>query len=131
MYLEELLMKTIKDLKQLKTEQFYGLLFDARTMTHKMHLETKSYSTHKALNDFYSEIEDLADEYIECFQGQYGILDLEETSIDENDPISYISEFVDKTKKYQETVKDSHLKNIIDEIISLCYKTLYKLKHLK
>ena len=124
-------MKTIKELKELKTEQFYGLLFNARTMTHKMHLETKSYAIHKALNDFYSEIEDLADEYIECFQGQYGILTFEETSIDKDDPINYISEFIEKTKKYQNTIKYSHLKNIIDEIVALSYKTLYKLKHLK
>jgi hypothetical protein len=28
-------------------------------------------------------------------------------------------------------MKDSHLQNIVDEILSLTYKTIYKLKYLK
>lgn len=123
-------MKTIKDLKDIKAEQFYGLLFDARNKMHRSHLATKSYSEHKALNEFYDEILDLSDEFLECYQGQFGKLTFEEHEITESDSINYLHKFADKTKKFQESIKESHLKNIIDEMIALTYRTLYKLKFL-
>ena len=57
-------------------ESFVAKLFSARQQTYNMHLKTKSFAEHKALNDFYDEILDLADEFIETYQGQYGLLNL-------------------------------------------------------
>ena len=41
--------------------EFILLCFHARTNAHVLHLETRSYAAHKALNEFYDEIVDLAD----------------------------------------------------------------------
>jgi len=124
-------MKTIKDLKDINVEQFYGLLFDARNKIHSFHLKTKSYSEHKALNEFYDEILDLTDEFLECYQGQFGLITFEDYQLTDNDSVAYLSKFVEKVKKFQDLTKESHLKNIIDEMIALTYRTLYKLKFLK
>ena len=127
-------MKTIKDLKNITIEQFVSLLFEARDISHNYHLKSKSYSEHIALNEFYSKILELTDEFVETYQGQYGIINItNEEKSDINLPINYLMSFVDKIRKYNFSldVKDSHLKNIIDEMTALTYKTLYKLKNLK
>lgn len=127
-------MKTIKDLKAITIEQFTSLLFEARNVTHINHLKSKSYSEHIALNEFYSGLLELADEFIETYQGQYGIINItNEEKIDSDSSIAYLTNFVDKTRKFNCSIdeKDSHLKNIIDEMTALTYKTLYKLKNLK
>lgn len=125
-------MKTIEDLKTITVNQYYGLLFEARNNTHNFHLKTKSYAEHVALNEFYSAIIDYADELIETYQGQYGLIEMDNSKkIEQENSVKYLTEFAEKTVKFNETIKDSHLKNIIDEITSLTYKTLYKLKYLK
>lgn len=43
-------------------------LFHARTTAHILHLKTRSHAQHKALNDFYDEIVDLADALAEAYQ---------------------------------------------------------------
>lgn len=125
-------MKTIEDLKSLNINQYYGLLFETRNRIHNFHLKTKIYAEHIALNEFYSGIIDYADEFIETYQGQYGLIEMDDSKkIEQENSVKYLTEFVEKTVKFNETLKDSHLKNIIDEITSLTYKTLYKLKYLK
>ena len=44
-----------------KAADFVGALFLARDVAHSVHLNTRSYAKHKALNEFYDEIIDLAD----------------------------------------------------------------------
>ena len=40
-----------------------------------MHLQSKSYSQHKALGRYYEDVIDLADRYAEAFQGCYDVID--------------------------------------------------------
>ena len=42
--------------------EFIMKLLHARTSAHVMHLQTRSYATHKALEDFYTAIVDFVDE---------------------------------------------------------------------
>jgi hypothetical protein len=117
-----------KDVKSLVNK-----LFEVRQVSHNAHLQTKSYSAHKALNSFYDDLLDLTDEFIETYQGQYGILSGYE-KIDVS-PVTDIESYLDGAVKIfmaaRENLKDSHLQNIMDEIVSLTYRTLYKLKNLK
>ena len=53
-------------------------LFHARTNAHVLHLRTRSYAAHKALNEFYDEIVELTDDLAESYQGRYGIQDYPE-----------------------------------------------------
>ena len=45
----------------MKAADFVGMLFLARDVAHSVHLNTRSFSKHMALNTFYEEIIELAD----------------------------------------------------------------------
>ena len=47
----------------MKAADFVGLLFLARDVTHSVHLNTRSYSKHIALNIFYDRIIGAADDF--------------------------------------------------------------------
>ena len=108
-------------------------LFEARDVAHLVHLRTKSYAQHKALNSFYDDIVGLADSFYETHAGQYGQTKFEFSSAKETDIVDYLEDFGRFMTESHNAVdkKDTHLHNIIDEIAALCYQTLYKLKFLK
>jgi hypothetical protein len=121
--------------------KFVSKMFESREMAHIYHLQIKgdgSYAGHKALDEYYSSILDLIDELIETYQGQYDIIENYE-QIDTNgtntvDKIQYfidLAEFIKSTRKVAFLEEDSHLQNVIDEMVGLVYRTLYKLKNLK
>lgn len=108
--------------------------FQARTEAHLAHLVTGSYAEHKALNDFYDGIVDLADSYAECAQGRYGLMKFAaiRPKVGEmGKPLSTPTElrtWIDENRK--QCGDASELQNIIDEIVSLCDSTIYKLRFL-
>ena len=53
---------------------FVGTLFLARDVAHSVHLGTRSFSKHMALNEFYDNIVDLADKFAEAYQGRHGLI---------------------------------------------------------
>jgi hypothetical protein len=53
---------------------FVGILFLGRDVAHSVHLNTRSYAKHVALNTFYDEIVDLADKFAEAYQGRHGLI---------------------------------------------------------
>jgi hypothetical protein len=127
-------MMSLKDYKNSKDiKNLIKKLFESRQVTHNVHLQTKSYSQHKALNGFYEDILDLTDKLIETYQGQYGIITGYEGI--EVSAVSDIETYLEDCAKIftlgKEGLKDAHLQNIMDEIIALTYQTLYKLKNLK
>ena len=119
----------------MKCNDFIGTLFLARDVTHSVHLNTRSYAKHKALQGFYEGIIDLADGFAEAYQGRYGLIG----------PISLMSakktgnivEFLEnqleeiEAGRYDVCKKeDTPLQNLIDGIIELYLSTLYKLRFL-
>ena len=112
---------------------FVSVLFHSGTNAHFMHLQTKSYSEHKALGRYYEAVIDLADRWAEAYQGCYQVID------------SYPSDFhiakvpliyIEKIKNFVDAIRkllpdDNQLQNIIDEIVELLDSTCYKLKNLK
>jgi hypothetical protein len=114
----------------------FSKLFEARDFAHFAHLKAakKSYAEHIALGDFYDKLTSLADEIYETYAGQYGIPALNnKLNIPSEDAIEYLGvlgkELIDTHTAFDE--KDTHLHNILDEIVGLVYHTLYKLKFLK
>jgi len=114
---------------------FVGTLFLARDVAHSVHLNTRSFAKHSALNEFYDAIVDLADKFAEAYQGRHGmigpitlmsakktgnILEFLQDSLADIEKMRY--EVCDKS--------DSPLQNIIDEIVGQYLSTLYKLKFL-
>ena len=114
--------------------QVVAELLESVTITHKFHLiaKSKSYAEHVALGSFYDGISDLADNLYEQYAGQESTVDIPEPLISSSDPISYLEKlvnFVDIVRN--QSPQYSHLQNQMDEVKSLIYSTLYKLKNLK
>ena len=111
-------------------------LLNSVTTAHILHLSTRSYSQHKALETFYTEIGDHVDDFVEAFQGKYGLLTNYPATADlfaTQAPIAYLTYLKDEVatlRKAPEFPADSELQNIIDEIAQLIDSTLYKLKFL-
>jgi DNA-binding ferritin-like protein len=119
----------------MKACDFVGILFLARDVTHSVHLNTRSYSKHKALQKFYESIIDLADNFAEAYQGRHGLMG--PISLQSAKKTTNVIDFLqnqleeieaDRYKVCEES--DSAIQNLIDEIIALYLSTLYKLRFL-
>jgi hypothetical protein len=107
-------------------------MFEARQVAHNCHLKSKSFSEHKALNSFYDGLLDLVDEFVETYQGQYGLLGDAEFEVGSvANAVEYLEDCAKLFAVGRDSLKDSHLQNIMDEVIALTYRTVYKLKFLK
>lgn len=111
--------------------RFIGRLFELRDAAHVEHLKTKSFAAHSALNTFYDELLDLADGFVESYQGKYGIVNIEIKSTKPENFLSFLEEFAKYVESSREVFKDEFLKNQVDEIASLAFSTIYKLTYLK
>jgi hypothetical protein len=119
----------------------FSKLFESREMAHIYHLQVNgeqgSHAAHTALGEYYDGILDLIDTVIETYQGQYGIVDGYETidtaETKTKEKVEYfegLAEFVKHGRKAI-SLEDTHLHSIIDDIVVLIYRTLYKLKFTK
>lgn len=131
-------MELPKNLKlELKStpSKLFSTLLQSSVQVHIYHLQSKSYSEHMALNTFYGNIVGLADSLIEQYQGKYGIITVYPSiPLIIRYPIDYIKNlrsFIEVERYTSLKKEDTHLQNIIDEIISLIDSTLYKLVNLK
>jgi hypothetical protein len=115
--------------------QFTMCLLHSVTNAHILHLTTKSYSEHKALETFYTEIGDHVDDFVEAFQGKYGLLhDFTADYELPTTPLAYLTYLKDEVATLRTANRfpqDSELQNITDEIAQLIDSTLYKLRFLK
>jgi hypothetical protein len=119
----------------MKAAEFVGNLFLARDVAHSVHLNTRSYAKHVALNEFYENIVELADKFAEAYQGKYGLIGpialmsaKKTTNI-----VEFLQDQADEIEKVRYTVVDKDctpLHNIIDEIVGQYLSTLYKLRFL-
>jgi hypothetical protein len=112
---------------------FFGRLFAIRQNAHVLHLASKSYAEHKALNSFYEKLTDLLDSLIEIYQGQYGLVTVEQSTSKEKEALSFLEKAAEEFTSAHELFekKDTHLHNTLDEITALTYQTIYKVKFLK
>lgn len=114
-------------------QSFVFCLLHSVTNAHILHLQSRSYSEHKALEGYYTEIGDLVDDYVEAYQGKFGIIEGYGLEYAEPEPaLEYLiglSEYI-KTAREQ-LPQDTELQNIIDEMAALVDSTIYKLRFLK
>ena len=117
-----------------KCSELVTRCFQARTEGHISHLGTSSFAAHKALNEFYDEIVDLVDAYAEAVQGRYGLMKFPAIRPKIGDPSKPVTiptelrDWIDANRKQCGEV--SELQNMIDEIVTLCDSTIYKLRFL-
>ena len=119
----------------MKACDFVGILFLARDVTHSVHLNTRSYSKHKALQRFYENIIELADNFAEAYQGRHGLMG--PISLQSAKKTTNVIEFLEnqleeiEADRYKICDKDdSVIQNLIDEIVALYLSTLYRLRFL-
>ena len=119
----------------MKGNEFVGLLFLGRDVAHSVHLNTRSYSKHKALNIFYDRIIDAADDFAESYQGRHGLIG--PITLHSAKTTKNVLEFLEnqladlEAARYDVCAKtDSSLQQLIDNIVELYLTTIYKLRFL-
>lgn len=109
-------------------------MFAARDQAHLAHWATKSYAEHEALGDFYDEIVDSTDSFIENYQGVFGLVGKISGKFE---TVSNILDVLKEDAKWLKANREKiaknipSLENIIDELTSIYIKTIYKLTNLK
>jgi hypothetical protein len=114
---------------------FVGALFLARDVAHSVHLNTRSYAKHMALNEFYDNIVDLTDKFAETYQGRHGLIG--PITLKSAKKTTNVLEFLQDSMAEVEEARykvcektDTPIQNIIDEIVGQYLSTIYKLRFL-
>jgi high-affinity Fe2+/Pb2+ permease len=113
-----------------------SILLHSQTQVHIFHLQTKSYSEHKALQGYYEGIDALVDGLIESYQGKYDVI-TQYNSVKNEDyksneqVIKYFKALDTMIEKNRKSVKESFIQNQIDTVQELINSTVYKLRFLK
>jgi high-affinity Fe2+/Pb2+ permease len=128
------------EVKETKTgsgfKDMVSILLHSQTQVHIFHLQTKSYSEHKALQRYYEGIDALVDGIIESYQGKYDVvtgynsIKTEDYKSSEQ-VIKFFKALDSMVEKNRKSVKESFLQNQIDAVQELIFSTLYKLRFLK
>ena len=121
--------------------KFISKLLESREMAQVYHWTVKgdmgSHAAHLALQTYYEEVIEFIDDIVEIYQGQYGLIEgydiIDTTDSKSKDRLDYFKEAVEFVKSERTCIKaeDTHIHNIIDEVIALQYKTIYKLTYNK
>ena len=119
----------------MKCNDFVGMLFLARDVTHSVHLNTRSYAKHKALQKFYENIIDLADGFAEAYQGRHGLIGPISlmSAKKTGNVVEFLQDQLAEIEKCRYDVcekDDTPIQNLIEGIIELYLSTLYKLRFL-
>lgn len=112
-------------------EEMIKRAFEIRNASHIEHWKTKSYAQHKALGHFYEDLIEITDKYVEAYQG--GVKLIGEIDGQESDIIKAIeAQMLWLAKNRSQLAQDvPALENILDEMVGLYMKTLYKLENLR
>jgi DNA-binding ferritin-like protein len=121
--------------------KFISKLLESREMAQVYHWTVKgdmgSHAAHLALEAYYSGVIEFIDDIVEIYQGQYGLIEgydiIDTTDSKSKDRLDYFKETVEFVKSGRTCIKaeDTHIHNIVDELIALQYKTIYKLTYNK
>jgi len=111
--------------------QFATCLLHSVTGAHMLHLASRNFAEHKALEVFYAAIGDLIDTFVEAYQGKYStrVVYLPEFNLP-SAPTEYLTYLKDEVAVLRIAAgfpQDSELQNIVDEIASTIDSTLYQL----
>lgn len=114
--------------------EFVARSFALRTAAHMAHLQAATYAHHVALDEFYTELLELVDQFAEVYQGLYGVIkDYPSQTPPTGEPLVFLVDFLDWAKQNYDSVchEESALEAILDEILAAAARTLYKLRFLR
>ena len=111
--------------------EFIAKIFTERNNSHARHWSTNSYAQHQALGEFYENIIETLDKYVEAYIGTFGKL---EDIPDDVDNIGQVlrDNLIWLNENRSELSKEvPALENILDELAGLHMTTLFKLENLR
>lgn len=114
-------------------EGLIATTFAARNQAHLEHWNSKSYSEHIALGDFYDEVIDLVDAFVECYQGKFGLVGKVKLVPSTQPILEMLKEDAEWMEDNREGITKgvNALGNLLDNIVDLYLRTIYKLENLK
>ena len=121
--------------------KFISKLLESREMAQVYHWTVKgdmgSHAAHLALEAYYDGVIEHIDEIVEVYQGQYGLIEgydvIATDDTRSKERLEYFKEVVEFVKSERTCIKaeDTHLHNLVDEVVALLYRTIYKLTYNK
>ena len=115
-------------------EEFITRLLSVRESAQLFHWKVEgksSFSKHKASEDLYKSLIKKVDTFVESYQGKYGIIKGITVKPSNNDFTTYLQVECIYMETCNGKFKESWLNNQVDDITTLMYSTLYKLKILE
>jgi len=106
-------------------------IFTERNNSHAKHWSTNSYAQHQALGEFYENVIEILDRYVESYMGTFGRI---EDIPDDVDNISQVvrDNLIFLNENRSELSKEvPALENILDELAGLHMTALFKLENLR
>lgn len=116
-------------------ENLIAQLFAARDLAHRLHLRTRSFAQHIALNDLYEGLLDSADTVAELIQGKYGVMTIPADTPMFKEALD-VQAFIRELAGWAEGARcvfnqaDTNLLNEWDTVLSVIYRAKYKLENL-
>lgn len=112
-------------------DQLIQRAFKLRNATHLAHWRATgegSYARHQALGEFYDGLLDKLDEYVESHQGAFGLV-----SGANDDTVEAIRQEMLWLTEHRGQIARGvpALENLLDELVGLHLRALYKLEHLR
>jgi len=113
-------------------ERFIAQSFAVRTAAHIHHLVASSYAEHIALDEFYTQLLDLTDEYAEMYLATApGTPSFPSAVPPKGTAAGVLTSYLEDVRAEMAAEKESQAKmNTLAEIEALTLRTLYKLKRL-
>ena len=106
------------------------LLIQLQNVVKLFHWSSNSYSEHQALGELYDFLSEAIDELVESIQGKQGILKLNIPQVSK-EGLSPIIAITNVCENLSTVETEDWIKNEIQEIQKILYKTKYKLEQLK
>ena len=111
-------------------------LLNSATIGHVLHLRSRSYSEHKALQGFYEGMPELVDSVVEAWQGRHGeLIDYPDQVVEisqHRDALEYLMFLKIVVEEDRGVLGDeSEIQNLVDSIAELIDSTIYKLTFLR
>lgn len=114
-------------------EELAARVFQARDVAHRAHWRTNSYAQHIALGEFYDAVVDEIDAIVETYQGQFGLVaDFRLFMAPVPDVAAYLQTEANWIAANRDKIarNSAELQNLIDGLVALYRRTLYKLTQL-
>lgn len=114
-------------------EQLVAKVFEARNAAHLEHWKTANGEVHRATGEFYESIISTLDEFVECYQGAFDVVEDIKFSSSKTELMPLLeTQVVWMAENKDEICRElSVLENLLDELSAHYLRTLFKLRRLK